>query len=132
MDPLPGPLRVLVVEDHDDGRDSYAALLTLLGHSPTVARSWLPVDAMRKVATFDPVRGRVHVDAADGAAEALTEWLGLPPDADLDSELDARGARYQLIADLEKAYHSGDPVQRRTAQHLADRYKITLPISDND
>jgi DNA-binding NarL/FixJ family response regulator len=40
------PLRVLVVEDLDDGGETYAALLSLLGHAPAVARSCREAEAL--------------------------------------------------------------------------------------
>ena len=81
MDPPPRPLRVLVGEDYDDGRDSYAALLAALGHAPAVARSC--AEALAAAPGFGPDVVLLDVDLPDGdgydLAERLRAALARPP-----------------------------------------------------
>jgi CheY-like chemotaxis protein len=73
MDQPTRPLRVLVVDDYDDGGDSYAALLTLLGHFPAVARSCRQAEALAP--GFGPDAVLLDIDLPDGDGYGLAERL---------------------------------------------------------
>ena len=81
MDQPTRPLRVLVVEDYDDGGDSYAALLALLGHIPAVARSCREAEAVAPGFGPDVVLLDVGLPDGDGygLAGRLRAVLPRPP-----------------------------------------------------
>ena len=78
MDQPTRPLRVLVVEDYDDGGETYAALLTLLGHSPAVARSCREAEALAPGLGPDVVLLDIGLPDGDGYDLAARLRAALP------------------------------------------------------
>lgn len=70
--PAQRPLRVLIVEDHQDGADSTAELLTLSGHEVRIACSGEGIERLVDSFLPDVALIDIHLPGEDGYAVAQT------------------------------------------------------------